>query len=817
MDLEGELELYAYTTEAYEQIGLIKVGHCKVGRYKKRIGEQFSTSNPEKPIFELIGALPVGIQDYNIHAQLIKNGCKKVELSPGKEWFYGTFVDVKKAYNQVVYGVPRKHNYELRKEQADAVDKAKKWFLKEYPDDIYRSATFKKRFLMNAKMRFGKCFTSVSLAKTLNCKNTLIITYKPDVIDEWIETVNEHVSFNGWVGVRAKAKRDKPNDPVLTSNGAFPKNDGVVVLCVSLQDLSIDASGRTKERLSKVIDVDWDLIIFDEVHYGSRTDRAEHILNNLKFSKRLDLSGTPFRIIEQDDYSCQQVYTYSYLDEQKNKKNEIINDAEYLSRSVYRQLPDLDISTIEVTYEDINQQIENLSTDDLDFSLNRLFETNDGVFIHEDSVDHFLEGLTKFGHEARSVSVFGKLGSSLGVPNVRHTVWWLKRVDSIAALSKKLRSHPYFSKFEVINASGSGGKSDDDKCIAREKSVIQEKINEVTHSSDKLGTITLTCGRFLTGITIKEWDSILILNDVQSAESYFQAIFRVQSPWYEQKSDKVIKPKAWVFDFAITRCLKIIYDCANCISDQLDQQESYNMQSVPSGDNLEFTTSGLCETLDIKRFVEGALISDPVTSKEIFEVLNHEGSRLALARRITSNALVNFGSLKLLNQHPHLLDILKKVKGYRTQDVSSMDIKKLVEIGMESEKLEELKMDPDIPPEEKEEIIKDFIEKDKDKERQKRKKWYATQIKRLAICMADFIYMTYEREYNLNDVIQTKSPEFFHVMTGITKDDFNLLCEYGFLNRFALNRIVKEFRDQETSSLNPEEFIHEAIKKMLQQ
>jgi hypothetical protein len=244
----------------------------------------------------------------------------------------------------------------------------------------------------------------------------------------------------------------------------------------------------------------------------------------------------------------------------------------------------------------------------------------------------------------------------------------------------------------------------------------------------------------------------------------------------------------------------------------LDQQDSYEQKVDFNKDNLEITVAGLCDTLDIKRFYEGSLVSTPTTAKDIFDALNHEGSRISLAKRITSNVLVNFGSLKFLEDNPHLFEILSKVKGYRTQDVGSIDITDLVQIGIDAEKLEDVKGDHSLTKEEKEKELEDFIEKEKDKERQTRKKWYATQIKRLAICMADFIYMTYERECNIEDVIQTKSPEFFQVMTGITKENFVELCEKGFINRFALNRIVREFKDQENSSLSPEEYIHENLK-----
>lgn len=817
-----KLELYAYTTEEYRKNGWIKVGHTKVG--EDRIWNQFGTSNPENPDYQMIGLLPEGVRDHHIHAQLIKNGCKKIENVPGQEWFESKnksdpFKDVRRAYNEIVKGTSRTEHYKLRKEQFGAIDKASKWFNKEYAPEVIGSATHSNRFLINAKMRFGKCFTSIHLAKKINARNTLIVTYKPDVIGEWIDTVNEQVDFDGWTGIRAKAKQDRPADPSLSVEGEFPRASGPIVLCVSLQDLWIDEDGSTKDRLHKILEIAWDLVIFDEVHYGSRTERAKSILEKIvgTTTHRLDLSGTPFRLIEQDDFSSQQVFTYSYLDEQKNKKEEIEANPQGQGEKVYRLMPDLNISAIEITDEDIAEQRETFTTDDIDFSLNRLFETNEeGEFVYEAAVDHFIEGLTKSGHEARSISVFGKLGSQLGCPGLkRHTVWWMNRVDSIKALIEKLENHHHFSKFILINASGSDTKKsdDDDKIMAKEKSSVQKAINSAIEDPTKLGTITFTCGRFLTGVTIREWDSILILNDIQSAESYYQAIFRVQSVWVNEKAKEVLKPKAWVFDFAITRCLQVTYDCASNIADQVDQQESFEQKIDVNKDNLEIITEGLCDTLDIKRFYEGSLVSTPTTAKDIFEVLNHEGSRIALARRITSNILVNFGKLKLLEDHPHILEILEKVKGYRSGEFSAT-IEDMVQIGRDASDLEQLKSDPNLTQDEKEKIIEDFAEKDQDEERQTRKKWYATQIKRLAICMADFIYMTYEREYNIDDVIQTKSPQFFEVMTGISKDNFVELCDKGFMNRFALNRIVREFKDQENSSLSPEEYILENLRKL---
>ena len=173
-------------------------------------------------------------------------------------------------------------------------------------------------------MRFGKCFTGIHVAKALNAKKCLIVTYKPEVISEWLNVINNHIDFEGWTGIRARRNDDNINDPHLPESGAIPRTSQAIVICVSLQDLHINADGSTKDRLKEVIKENWDLIIFDEVHFGSRTERAKYILENpeddigLKWNKRLDLSGTPFRLIQEDDFCAEQVFTYSYLDEQEN-------------------------------------------------------------------------------------------------------------------------------------------------------------------------------------------------------------------------------------------------------------------------------------------------------------------------------------------------------------------------------------------------------------------------------------------------------------------------------------------------------------------
>ncbi len=423
--MSEKLELYVYTTNTWQEKGLLKVGHCLRGRHEERINEQFNASNPDKPKILWFVELPEGKTDKHIHQQLIDNGIKHKEDGAGTEWFYANLEDVKTAYNQMICGVKRTDRFPLRREQKEAVDKAVKWFNKDYSYKTIDSATHKNRFLLNAKMRFGKCFTGIHIAKAIEAKKTIIVTYKPRVIEEWMNAVNNHVDFKDWTGIRAKQGENR-NELFLNEIGDFPEHSDSLVLCVSLQDLDIDDQGNVKGRLKKVLETKWDLLIFDEVHFGGRTNRFKNILKYLDPQFRLELSGTPFRLIGTVDFCPEQVFTYSYLDEQKNKKQEIQSDPEQKQLFIYRQMPNLNLSTIEITDKDIKHQKEKFMTDDRDFSLNELFKATNSGFIHNDAVDHFLESLSKRDYGATALSVYGKLGEQLGLSNKRHSIWWLK-------------------------------------------------------------------------------------------------------------------------------------------------------------------------------------------------------------------------------------------------------------------------------------------------------------------------------------------------------------------------------------------------------
>ncbi len=788
-------KLYVYSSDTWLEKGYIKVGQSIDVQSRKSAAQ---THSPEELKLIETFNLPGDLQDHDIHKELERSGFERTAITKngGKEWFEADINDVRRAFNNLTIKEARAHSYDLRSEQASAVKKALLWYNNSQSTISYKTASHKNRFLLNAKMRFGKCFTSISIAKELNSKNTLIITYKPEVLSEWIETVSDHLKFKNWYLIRA-LKKNNTKELSLEEDGSFPKVNGPQVTCVSLQDLEISSSGKTKKRLSKLIQKKWDLVIFDEVHFGSLTGRALDIINTLKYSKRLDLSGTPFKLLESEDLCKEQIFTYSYLDEQENKNKEIRSKS---NDYIYRIFPTLDISTIEITKEDLQEQLDEYRNEDLELSLNKIFEASSSKFKHPHAVDNFIDGLVLKNKKARSISVYGSLSTTLELPTKRNSVWWVNSVSTAKAFVKKLKEHPYFKNFEIINAAGTGKSTvedDDEKAneiIAKEKHQVISKIKKSQRDDKSFGTITLTVRRFLTGVTIKEWDSILILNDSESPEEYYQAIFRVQSPWVSNFGNQILKPKAWVFDFSITRCLRMKIGLANAIA----TESIKNKPAAKTKDELGNTANDLCSSFSLKSFVDGQLYPNPMTASDIFAAINLGAARSSLARRITSDAIINLIPLKLIEKDKQLAKILDSIKGYRTQEIGS--IKNLVQIG---------KIEDDIDRGKK--TRKDATPKGKlskkQKEIKRQRKLIATQIKRLAIAMADFIYMTEEREFSIEEVLETKEAIFFKTVTGISKTDFKKLCDLRFIKKEKLNEIVRDFYLHEETSLNPDEFI----------
>ena len=500
------MTIYAYSTETYLKKGWIKAGETTTSA-DERIAQQDGTSNPE-PLIKL-QEWPVDISDRVVHANLEKMGKKRVRFDKQREWFQCSVEDVAKAVNDAVYGVQRPNSYHPRDEQQECVDKAIKHF------------KTGNEFLVNAKMRFGKTFVSYLIAKEMQAKSVLVLTYKPAVKDGWKNDLNDHVYFDGWE---------------YSSGEGFKldTNADVNVIFASFQDIN----DFNKEKWTGILEHQFDLVVIDEMHYGSDTDRAKLTLSNINTNKTLFVSGTPLDALISGRFAEDNTYTWSYADEQTKRRAEKENG---WSTDVYRWLPEMEIHTFQVSDEAKKQTL--MYNDEEQFTMTKMFGTDDGqVFNDEASVKLFLDQV--FGRGVR------KLKSPFRTFAPDHSLWVLppnvKSVTAMCNLLEKLVGDEY----QIINVAGNNVTS---------LSKVQKTISHFTK------TITVTAGRFNTGVTVPEWDAVLMMNDGKAPESYFQTIFRAQSTDKARK-----KEKCYVMDFQPERLLELVYTYAELTAKSSD-------------------------------------------------------------------------------------------------------------------------------------------------------------------------------------------------------------------------------------------------------
>lgn len=491
-------KLYAYTTETYSKQNWIKIGQTTLENIEERVFQQDGTSNPEPlQILQTWDGLPDHVTDHLIHADLESKGIKPTRIDKSREWYVCTIDDVRRSINDVAYGVAKPNNYPPRDEQRACVEQAAEYF---------RSGGTE--FLMNAKMRYGKTFTSYLIAKELDLKSILVVTYKPAVKSGWKEDLENHVAFDGW------------------SFSASKYDANANVMFASFQDFN---DFKKKSKWDGVEKHHFDMIVIDEMHYGSSTERAQETLRSLSYDRTLFVSGTPLKALLSGRFTDENTYTWSYADEQKKRKAE---KAGGWDTEVYRWLPPMEIHTFEVC----DEAKKNLSvySDDEGFTMTKMFGADDNGFIDEASVKLFLDQV--FGRGVRK----NKSPFRTAAPD--HSFWVMPvNVKSAAAMAKLLETM-VGDEYHIINASG-------------------DKVSDLNKAKKDISfydkTITLSCGRFNTGTTVPEWDAVLMLNDTKSPETYFQSIFRAQSP------DKARgKEQCYVFDFNPERVMEMVYSQA---------------------------------------------------------------------------------------------------------------------------------------------------------------------------------------------------------------------------------------------------------------
>ena len=557
-------KIYAYTTPGVSyHDGWVKIGYTEQDSVEDRIKQQCHTANIAWILEWQGNAVYEGTNetflDKAFHSYLNKLGYAQ---EPYTEWFQiGTDESKYKFYEfrenrGVVKGKPIQQ-YQLREDsQGEAVRRTIDSF-KSSPDT---------EFLWNAKPRFGKTLAVYDLCMQMQFRNVLVVTNRPAIADSWFSDYLKFVGEEKYLFVsRVQALLQRKPKLCLTRqqyveeirHGKGTKN---CIEFVSLQDLKGSINfGGSHDKLDEVAKLTWDLLVIDEAHEGVDTYKTDVAFNQIKRRHTLHLSGTPFKALANEKFAQSAIFNWTYADECRAKEQW----DEEKGHNPYVEMPRLNMYTYrmsDIVIEKVREGVEiDGEKEAFAFDLNEFFRVEHGRFAHEESVDKWLDALSRQSRYPFSTEALRK--------EIRHSFWLLDRVDSAKALAKKLRDtqrHPEFASIEIIVAAGDG-KTDNDEVIEDENSLARVRKAIEEHPQ---GTITLSVGQLTTGVTIPEWTAVLILSNIKSPAQYMQTAFRAQTPHLYKDADGQFhrKENAYVFDFDPARTLSIYEEMANGLS-----------------------------------------------------------------------------------------------------------------------------------------------------------------------------------------------------------------------------------------------------------
>lgn len=733
--------------------------------------------------------------DYDVHRYLKNKGLKNTD----GEWFHCTVKDINAALIAVKKGElneeNRSLNFEMRPEQKKAVEQTA-YFFKNFDKE---SSTRTPEFLWNAKMRFGKTFTSYQLAKAMNWNKVLVLTFKPAVENSWQEDLMCHVDFKGWQFISKNTLEDEIDE-------AKP-----MVCFGSFQDFlgKNTSTGGIKTKNEWVHATNWDCVIFDEYHFGAWNENSKALFEELyengededlkDFERKvgkienfdadiipittnhfLYLSGTPFRALTSGEFIEEQIFNWTYSDEQKAKEEWVgeNNPYESLPRMVMLtyQMPD-SIKEVAIGGE-FNE-----------FDLNVFFEAKgDGTIAHfvmEEFVQKWLD-LIRGSFSATTLDDL-KLGAkkppmpfsdSRLLSILNHTFWFLPSVASCHAM-KNLMLKPnntFYKDYKIIVAAGIQAGIG----VAALPPVLEAMDNPLNTK-----TITLSCGKLTTGVSVKPWTGIFMLRNSSSPETYFQAAFRVQTPWSIKNPDgespnktEIIKKECYVFDFAPNRALSQVADYA-C---RLNVNES----------NPEKNVAEFIHFLPVLAY-DGSSMKQ-VDAAGVLDIAMSGTTATLLARRWESALLVNVdnGTLERIKNNPDALNALMSIEGFRSLN---QDIETIINKSESVKKAKKEKNDEEMTKKEKKELS------DEEKEYKSLRKQIQEKLIKFATRIPVFMYLTDYREHTLKDVITQLEPGLFKKVTGLNVKDFEILVSLGVFNSSLMNDAVYKFKRYEDASL----------------
>ncbi len=563
--------IYAYTTpNDVSKKGWVKIGYTDRDA-EKRIKEQTQTSDTK---YELLWSHDarydggVFFKDDDFHWFLTQSGIERGKFEHSgrpSEWFYfgeGKEKQAEELFKKFVFkdyshiqSPAQGIQYQLREEQAHAVERTLAYV---------KSGKEPTDFLWNAKPRFGKTLATYDFIRKGKFRHVLIVTNRPAIANSWYD---DFVKFIKWqepdmffISETDSLKKSGvlSRDKYLKTLSNFKNVDNFKQIAfVSLQDLKGSLSfGGVIEKLEWVAGTKWDLLVVDEAHEGVDTSKTDWAFSRIMRKFTLHMSGTPFKAIANSKFSAEQIYNWSYADEQEKKKNWGYNNGS----NPYEPLPQLNMFTFQLSamIEEKLLEGENIgdTTYDFAFDLNEFFSVEEGktTFKHEKHVKKWLERLTKNEKYPFSTPALRK--------ELKHTFWLLDRVASAKALAKLLSEDAAFMHHKIIIAAGDGRDlaEESEDFVSNEKSY--DKVRKAIAENEY--TITISVGQLTTGVTIPEWTAVMMLSNVSSPALYMQAAFRSQNPYHYEKNGKYYKKEnAYIFDFAPDRTLVMFDDIAN--------------------------------------------------------------------------------------------------------------------------------------------------------------------------------------------------------------------------------------------------------------
>ena len=766
--------IYVFAIPDADHAGLLKVGETTVqcdlpatkahavltpncralnDAARKRIDQYTQTAGVAYTLLhtELAAGGRKVIGDTDVHRVLVNSGHprEKPRKGAGREWFRTNLETVKNAIRAAKEGraalsvneVSKVQEIVLRPSQREAVDLAKRRF-----------KAGAQKVLWNAKMRFGKTIAALTLAKEMGCARVFILTHRPAVEQDWRDDFNKVFPGTDFYF------------QTHHTTGFQPKHANIVYF-TSLQDMRESEAVRGRYRKNDdVYGADWDLLIVDEAHEGTQTDLGSDVLDRIKATRRLMLSGTPYNI--ERDFPPENVYTWDYMVEQGAKARwaeEHGGDS-----NPYAGLPQMRLNVYDLSDYFRGSEYAERTLEGHCFSFREFFRTwtgdqerdlgkmpagaKVGAFVHAAEVRRFLALL----HGAEASSDF-PFATEAYREALRHTVWKVPGVKEAKALAELLRQDPVFQHFKVVNVAGEG---DEERASDDARKDVEEAIRKHPY------TITLTCGRLTTGVTIPQWTGALMLAGGEKVEAitYLQTIFRVQSPYTDEAGR--VKETCYVFDFAPDRVLSVLPKL--CVNNTAPK----GANAGPQGGLRGQLNALLKNFLPVLAFKGGKM--SPVEPNHVFRHIRRAEAERAIRSGFSDESIYNAAMLNAKDIDPALFNGLRAKIG-RTQKGAPVGDFRLSESPLTGPEREEAK---NIEKKPKHQLTEDEKEKLRRLREERKQRENAIAILRgISIRLPLLIYgadVDYSQDISIHDFVDLVDDvswaEF--MPAGVTKEDF---------------------------------------------